>query len=510
MRKSTLIAPDRSHQHLRVSHCPFLLRQNAQFRAPQFASRRKGFVALYVALGLSGFLGVTALVVDLGNLFTRRAQAQRAADAAALAGALEIPKGRSQAEAVAREYSRTNGYDDARSEVLSVTFLPAGSPSPSRIQVQVQRNEPLYFLPAFAALLGQSQSISKVGATAIAEVSTPEPQDLPITFGGEYGTSQGVANPSVFGPQAEYQHGDAYSPEFLQDGTTPNVGTAEEPKGVDFPGYEYKLTIANDYQALNGTDEVQLEIFDPECYSPNYLEGWDEIRNPNPGIPNPGPAATTTRYTIIAPNGQTVGSVDYADDPESNLLWTAPPALKFKLSDYGGPGAYRVIVKAIQGSSENGFQFRSGRPHDGLRTRDEEAQWRQDYYNNGSGNGTSLTATGKVPMNFTSNGNVSISLGFVPEAARGGKVTINKFDTDVGFQDITYRIDAMGTTSAGTKAENGQWGTPDVISVPDSYPSGGSNWSVSYTAGPGDTSVWSMNWSSTTPGLSTSTVRLVG
>lgn len=44
------------------------------------AARRSGIAFIYVALGLTVFLGVAAIVVDVGYAYTRRGEAQKAAD----------------------------------------------------------------------------------------------------------------------------------------------------------------------------------------------------------------------------------------------------------------------------------------------------------------------------------------------------------------------------------------------------------------------------------------------
>ncbi len=65
-------------------------------------------VAVLFALGLLALLAIGALAIDLGMLFTARAEAQRVADSAALAGASAfkdfIPKGTARLPAIARAY----------------------------------------------------------------------------------------------------------------------------------------------------------------------------------------------------------------------------------------------------------------------------------------------------------------------------------------------------------------------------------------------------------------------
>jgi hypothetical protein len=336
-----------------------------------------------------------------------------------------------------------------------------------------------------------------VGATAVAESVSVVPAKIDISP-PRYGTATGVVNPSIFGPYGPYEFGDPYSPLFLTDGT-PNTappGRPEDKAGADFPGYEYELDIASDYITQNGTGEVQVDIFDPDCYSADGQDGWDEIRGPQHG--SPAKNATTTRYTLKDRNGNTIAEAVYSDDPESDMKWTTPPGFKFNINEHGGPGPYKLIVKAEDGSSENGFQFRAGKPHDGLRTEAEQPTWEEQHNNRGSGNGTKFWAVGKTPMNFRRSGDVTFDLGFVPGDARGGTVYVDKFDTDVGSQSVTYKIKEMPgeVLPPGTLASNGAWGSPpDRLSVPTGYPTSGSVWSASYVAGAGDTSCWTMRYS---------------
>lgn len=494
------------------------LRLSRAGQARRGQSRRSGIAMLYFTLGLSTFMGVTALVVDMGSLYTRRAQAQRAADAGALAGALELRVSRQGAIDKAREYARDNGYKD--SEITGVVVSTStGSAVPNRVSVHVERAEPLYFLPAMAALFEGGKNTRVVGATGVAQVGFPiQPVDLSIEGGGDYGTSKGFANPSIFGPDAYRYNGDPYSPVKLSGGA-PNATTIPgNPTGADFPGYDYKLAIAPNYIADNGgSPEVQLSIFDPDCYTANGLEGWDEIRPPNGGTSTK--PETTTRYTIFAPNGEKVGEVDYSNDPATNLKWAAPPELKFDITDprwgYNSNDAaardFKIRVKAIDGSSENGFQFRASRPYEGLDTVDDEPAWTQQYNNNGSGNGTQISATGKVPLNFTTTGQVTITLGRVPGEAKGGLININKFDTDIEAKSIVYTCDELpGFQQAGTLASDDTWAADQIV-VPENYPATGGTWKATYQAGANDTSCWTMNWSKqgSTPGGAPGPVKLI-
>jgi len=69
---------------------------------------RNGAVLVFVALGLVVFLGIAALAVDLGLLYVARGEAQRAADAAAHAGAgfYQLNRERPDADQVTRSFVR--------------------------------------------------------------------------------------------------------------------------------------------------------------------------------------------------------------------------------------------------------------------------------------------------------------------------------------------------------------------------------------------------------------------
>src|ERR1043165_9949533 len=90
--------------------------------------RRKGFVAVFVAVSMVFILGVTAIAIDGGGLLDRRRHAQATADAASMAGASilssKYPKyngldGDGAARAAALAVAASNGFanDDTTSTV---------------------------------------------------------------------------------------------------------------------------------------------------------------------------------------------------------------------------------------------------------------------------------------------------------------------------------------------------------------------------------------------------------
>lgn len=119
-------------------------------------------MAAIAAAGIVGLIGMTALVVDVGLLYLNRFQVANAADAAALAGAQELPGRPELAVSTAVNYAAAN----KRSGDSQDTVQPVLSNGNTALTVTIRRNVPLFF----ARVLGKA--VSTVQASATAEVAT--------------------------------------------------------------------------------------------------------------------------------------------------------------------------------------------------------------------------------------------------------------------------------------------------------------------------------------------------
>ena len=102
--------------------------------------RHGSVVALFAAM-LSVLVGLTALVVDLGLLYTTRVQLTNLADAAALAGVQELPDSSASAYSRAADYAQLNGK---MGDVLDIQVL-----SGTTVAVKATRTVPLMFARIF-------------------------------------------------------------------------------------------------------------------------------------------------------------------------------------------------------------------------------------------------------------------------------------------------------------------------------------------------------------------------
>ncbi len=73
-----------------------------------FIRDERGFVLIGVGAALVAFLSLFALVVDFGYIFATKSQLQNTTDAAALAAAVEIPKGLTAAEQKAIDFGQSH------------------------------------------------------------------------------------------------------------------------------------------------------------------------------------------------------------------------------------------------------------------------------------------------------------------------------------------------------------------------------------------------------------------
>lgn len=127
-----------------------------------------GAVAIIVAVMLVAFLGFAALVVDVGHWYNVRRQLQSAADAAAIAGAMDLAKGESNATiwATVEEYAGRN----VRGPLENANVIP---PTPGglsdieddAVKVAVQSDSGSYFGQVFGvdALTIHAQARAKIG-----------------------------------------------------------------------------------------------------------------------------------------------------------------------------------------------------------------------------------------------------------------------------------------------------------------------------------------------------------
>jgi Flp pilus assembly protein TadG len=128
----------------------------------------RGGVAVYVAVAMPLLLGSVGLGVDVGLTYSSRQSAQTQADAAAMAAALELARGKTidEARTAATSDAEHNGFVTARGDVITVNSPPATGPfSADATAAEVQITRPVRL--TFVGFVGAERDIT-VAARAVA------------------------------------------------------------------------------------------------------------------------------------------------------------------------------------------------------------------------------------------------------------------------------------------------------------------------------------------------------
>lgn len=133
--------------------------------------KEKGQMMVISALILTAFIGFAAFSVDTGRIYMTKSNLQNAADAAALAGAQELPDNPAEAINAANQYLSNNGITD---ETVEVTI---GADNKS-ITVNVERNVPM----SLAAVVGFSNCDVKADTTVNLGVAASVPWIVPFVI----------------------------------------------------------------------------------------------------------------------------------------------------------------------------------------------------------------------------------------------------------------------------------------------------------------------------------------
>ena len=137
-------------------------------------SGQSGQVVVIVAILIISLFGMAAYVVDVGVIYETRRHLQTTADAAALAGAQNLPESSDTAVAKAIEYAASHNVVMTEDDVV----ISASGSLPDTIKVTPSIPDiKLYFAP----ILGHNTA--NVGATATARVYTPTGTADLVPFG---------------------------------------------------------------------------------------------------------------------------------------------------------------------------------------------------------------------------------------------------------------------------------------------------------------------------------------
>jgi Flp pilus assembly protein TadG len=123
------------------------------------ALEERGQGLVVAALSMVVIMAFAAMAIDVGLFLQERRDLQKSADAAALAGAQELPASPGDAQQKTEEWAAKNGIDASELESIDITSTYAANDT---ITVEVKRDVPF----VFARVLGFSSGTMSADATA--------------------------------------------------------------------------------------------------------------------------------------------------------------------------------------------------------------------------------------------------------------------------------------------------------------------------------------------------------
>jgi hypothetical protein len=271
-------------------------------------------------------LGGAALLTDVAFWWTSQLRMQRAADAAALAGAVYLPGNETLAFAAARAEAAKNGYSSG--------VTPLRDDDPRKLVVRIAGEVQTNFARVFCWQGGPCLDSVDVGVTSAASFVLPVPMGSPQSY---YGVGRFVdavestANvPRVGvtmtrGPNQPLAGGAWQSPGSANDGNNGNntfstqVGAVQAWGGFDFSTLPDPLTITGFRVRLQDA-EVSGSGTPPDCRITVRL-GWD----PGTGVvwsrPVQSSRLTDNDQTLFVPSASSLSAWD-PPSPAPPHTWT--------------------------------------------------------------------------------------------------------------------------------------------------------------------------------------------
>lgn len=229
----------------------------------------RGQIIVLFAGALLFFIGIMGLAIDMSYLWVNEMRMQKAADGAALAGAVYLPDDPAQAHDAAIAMATRNGYSASGTVAIDAQ---RNSGNHEQMDVTITARVPTFFMRAFGV-----NSLAPA-RTAHAQFHLPVPMGSPLNVFGDPTATDLQGNPLNFwaaiqGPCTKKENGDPYATK--QTTTVANNcaaagvsnGEYKYPAGGDPGTYDYAVKVTTP-----GTLTIQL--YDPE-YCWRKTQGQD-------------------------------------------------------------------------------------------------------------------------------------------------------------------------------------------------------------------------------------------
>lgn len=312
-------------------------------QVPPGRRRESGAILVHVAVALLALVTFSALTIDYGIMWMSRRQAQNAADAAALAGAISMaydaPDNYDQARLAAKTFGEASkifgqspnitqgtGSSGLITQDISFPECPPGAPGipDTCVRVNVYRNDFKDALPTFfAKLAGLTEQGTK--ATATAQILTGNASDCVKPWAIPDKWEEHWENGVAWDPSPGEWTKDSIFDKYMKSGndmvpdpsvTDPDVYVAPT---EDDPGTGFQPWDAETHEPTEDYGrELALKIGASED---RISSGWFLALN-MPGCPNPSNGADCYRWNIKNCNSTqyAIGDSIPVDSKQGNMI----------------------------------------------------------------------------------------------------------------------------------------------------------------------------------------------
>jgi hypothetical protein len=291
-------------------------------------------------------ISLVGLVIDLGWYQDNVLRVQRAADAAALAGVVELPSHVGSAYSLARAEANKNGYADGVGQTVVTPTQDASNPR--RLNVTITTRIDTFFMRVIG------MNTLNITRSASAEYIRPIPMGSPLNYYGVYKlcrvSGSSIACPNITGATG----GTLASQGFF--GAIEGQGSNRATGDAYATGYNSRPTANADYDPSGYNYEIEVPsnggavyIFDPTFCATTSGPGGGHLGTGdhwiNSGSVNAVPVSTYYRLW------NTYGSVSTADDTRADL--TSDDGLFTNEYQVDKSSAYSLATSA--GGADNNF-----------------------------------------------------------------------------------------------------------------------------------------------------------
>jgi Flp pilus assembly protein TadG len=291
-------------------------------RAREGRQTERGFFMVWFALMFVTLLGFGGLALEFNRWENIGTRVQKAADAAALAGAVFLPDNLPQAVTTAKNTSMMNGFTNGTAGI-SVTAVKGRLPNQLKVTISVPTKNP------WGAVVGYANST--IVRSAVGEYQLPQNLGSPQnSYGNNAESPPAGGQPqfwgNIFGPASAKGKGDAYQ-SALCGGGVDNCPSGGSNADYDSKGYFYGIDVP-----VGATGALNVQVFDPAyvMVGDNCTDG-DAVASLNKAaalsaasIPGYSGAVTpAVRYASGSASAYCTGDMSYFSDSSNNLNpWT--------------------------------------------------------------------------------------------------------------------------------------------------------------------------------------------